>query len=254
KTSIPLPVDVVVATEFSATAPTTVKSVSDIDAEDMILDIGPQTAEQFAGIIAQMKTIIWNGPVGVFEFDSCADGTRAVARAVADSSGFSIAGGGETIAAIDKFGVTEDISYISTGGGAFLEFVQGETLPAVEILEQMGSWLKNSVTWKWKTRIHMALISLRQLLDHAAEHNYGVAAFNVNNLEQVRAIMEGANEVNSPVILQASAGARKYAGSNFLRPLLQAAIEEFPHIPIVMHQDHGVSPAVCQRSIQLGFS
>src|SRR5690606_6035261 len=139
KTSIPLPVDVVVATEFSATAPTTVKNVSDIDAEDMILDIGPQTAEQFAGIIAQMKTIIWNGPVGVFEFDSCADGTRAVARAVADSSGFSIAGGGETIAAIDKFGVTEDISYISTGGGAFLEFVQGETLPAVEILEQMGS-------------------------------------------------------------------------------------------------------------------
>lgn len=139
KTSIPLPVDVVVATEFSATAPTTVKSVSDIDAEDMILDIGPQTAEQFAGIIAQMKTIIWNGPVGVFEFDSCADGTRAVARAVADSSAFSIAGGGETIAAIDKFGVTADISYISTGGGAFLEFVQGETLPAVEILEQMGS-------------------------------------------------------------------------------------------------------------------
>jgi len=139
KTSIPLPVDVVVATEFSATAPTTVKSVSDIDAEDMILDIGPQTAEQFAGIIAQMKTIIWNGPVGVFEFDSCADGTRAVARAVADSSAFSIAGGGETIAAIDKFGVTEDISYISTGGGAFLEFVQGETLPAVEILEQMGT-------------------------------------------------------------------------------------------------------------------
>jgi len=139
KTSIPLPVDVVVATEFSATAPTTVKSVSDIDAEDMILDIGPQTAEQFAGIIAQMKTIIWNGPVGVFEFDSCADGTRAVARAVADSSAFSIAGGGETIAAIDTFGVTEDISYISTGGGAFLEFVQGETLPAVEILEQMGT-------------------------------------------------------------------------------------------------------------------
>ena len=139
KTSIPLPVDVVVATEFSATAPTTVKSVSDIDAEDMILDIGPQTAEQFAGIIAQMKTIIWNGPVGVFEFDSCADGTRAVARAVADSSAFSIAGGGETIAAIDKFGVTADISYISTGGGAFLEFVQGGTLPAVEILEQMGS-------------------------------------------------------------------------------------------------------------------
>ncbi|MDT8429653.1 MAG: class II fructose-bisphosphate aldolase [Pseudomonadales bacterium] len=100
----------------------------------------------------------------------------------------------------------------------------------------------------------MALISLRQLLDHAAEHAYGVPAFNVNNLEQVRAIMEAADEVNSPVILQASAGARKYAGSNFLKHLIQAAIEEFPHIPIVMHQDHGVSPAVCQRSIQLGFS
>ncbi|MBL4819602.1 MAG: fructose-bisphosphate aldolase class II, partial [Gammaproteobacteria bacterium] len=100
----------------------------------------------------------------------------------------------------------------------------------------------------------MALISLRQLLDHAAENNYGVPAFNVNNLEQVRAIMEGANEVNSPVILQASAGARKYAGSNFLKHLIQAAIEEFPHVPIVMHQDHGVSPGVCQRSIQLGFS
>lgn len=100
----------------------------------------------------------------------------------------------------------------------------------------------------------MALISLRQLLDHAAEHTYGVPAFNVNNLEQVRAIMMGAEEVNSPVILQASAGARKYAGSNFLKHLILAAIEEFPHIPIVMHQDHGVSPAICQRSIQLGFS
>lgn len=100
----------------------------------------------------------------------------------------------------------------------------------------------------------MALISLRQLLDHAAEHTYGVPAFNVNNLEQVRAIMMGADELNSPVILQASAGARKYAGSNFLRHLISAAIEEFPHIPIVMHQDHGTSPAICQQSIQLGFS
>ena len=100
----------------------------------------------------------------------------------------------------------------------------------------------------------MALISLRQLLDHAAENGYGVPAFNVNNLEQIRAIMEAADELNSPVILQASAGARKYAGSNFLKHLIQAAIEEFPRIPIVMHQDHGVSPAVCQRSIQLGFS
>jgi fructose-bisphosphate aldolase class II len=100
----------------------------------------------------------------------------------------------------------------------------------------------------------MALISLRQLLDHAAENDYGVPAFNVNNLEQIRAIMEGADESNSPVILQASAGARKYTGSNFLKHLIQGALEEFPHIPIVMHQDHGFTPAICQRSIQLGFS
>jgi len=100
----------------------------------------------------------------------------------------------------------------------------------------------------------MALISLRQLLDHAAEYGYGVPAFNVNNLEQTRAIMEAADATNSPVIMQASAGARKYAGAPFLRHLILAAIEEFPHIPVVMHQDHGTSPAVCQRSIQLGFS
>lgn len=100
----------------------------------------------------------------------------------------------------------------------------------------------------------MALVSMRQLLDHAAENDYGVPAFNVNNLEQMRAIMEGADATDSPVIVQASAGARKYAGPNFLRHLILAAIEEFPHIPVVMHQDHGASPAVCQRSIQLGFS
>lgn len=100
----------------------------------------------------------------------------------------------------------------------------------------------------------MALVSLRQLLDHAAEFNYGVPAFNVNNLEQMRAIMEAADKTDSPVIVQASAGARKYAGAPFLRHLILAAVEEFPHIPVVMHQDHGVSPAVCQRSIQLGFS
>ncbi|MET1256865.1 class II fructose-bisphosphate aldolase [Aliikangiella maris] len=100
----------------------------------------------------------------------------------------------------------------------------------------------------------MALISMRQLLDHAAEFGYGVPAFNVNNLEQMRAIMEAADETDSPVIVQASAGARKYAGAPFLRHLILAAIEEFPHIPVVMHQDHGTSPAVCQRSIQLGFS
>ncbi len=100
----------------------------------------------------------------------------------------------------------------------------------------------------------MALVSMRQLLDHAAEHGYGVPAFNVNNLEQMRAIMEAADKTCSPVIVQASAGARKYAGAPFLRHMILAAIEEFPHIPVVMHQDHGVSPAVCQRSIQLGFS
>lgn len=100
----------------------------------------------------------------------------------------------------------------------------------------------------------MALISLRELLDHAAEHNYGVPAFNVNNLEQMRAIMEAADQTNSPVIVQASAGARKYAGANFLRHLILAALEEFPHIPVCMHQDHGTSPAICQRSIQMGFS
>ncbi|MCF6807767.1 fructose-bisphosphate aldolase class II [Thiotrichales bacterium 19S9-12] len=100
----------------------------------------------------------------------------------------------------------------------------------------------------------MPLVSLRQLLDHAAENQYGLPAFNVNNLEQIRAVMEAANEVDSPVILQASAGARKYAGSNFIRHLVLAAIAEYPHLPVVMHQDHGTSPAVCQRSIQLGFS
>src|SRR3569833_820861 len=100
----------------------------------------------------------------------------------------------------------------------------------------------------------MALISLRQLLDHAAERGYGVPAFNVNNLEQMRAIMEAAAETDSPVIVQASAGARKYAGSSFLRHMILAAVEEWPEIPVVMHQDHDVSPAVCQRSIQLGFT
>ena len=100
----------------------------------------------------------------------------------------------------------------------------------------------------------MALVSMRQLLDHAAEFGYGVPAYNVNNVEQMRAIMEAADKTNSPVIVQASAGARKYAGAPFLRHLILAATEEFPHIPVVMHQDHGTSPSVCQRSIQLGFS
>jgi phosphoglycerate kinase len=135
-TEIPLPIDVVVAKTFAADASATVKLVSEIADTDMILDIGPQTAELFAGIIADMKTIIWNGPVGVFEYEQFASGTRAVANAIAENDGFSIAGGGETIEAIDKFGITDKVSYISTGGGAFLEFVQGEVLPAVKVLDR----------------------------------------------------------------------------------------------------------------------
>lgn len=138
KTSIPLPVDVVVAKEFSADAQASIKDVSDVADDDMILDIGPKTAAMLAEIIAGMKTIIWNGPLGVFEFDAFAGGTRAVANAIADNSGFSIAGGGETISAIDAFGITDQVSYISTGGGAFLEFVQGDVLPAVAMLETRG--------------------------------------------------------------------------------------------------------------------
>ena len=139
QTSIPLPIDVVVAKEFSAEAAATTKLVAEISDDDMILDIGPQTAAMFADTIAAMKTIIWNGPVGVFEIPQFAHGTEAIAKAVATNTGFSIAGGGETIAAIDTFGVTESISYISTGGGAFLEYVQGEVLPAVDILLQRAA-------------------------------------------------------------------------------------------------------------------
>jgi phosphoglycerate kinase len=138
RTDIPIPVDVVVASEFSETAAATVKKVYDIDADDMILDVGPETAKRLADMIGTMKTIIWNGPVGVFEFEQFSGGTKAVAEAVAANQGFSIAGGGETIAAIDKFQVTDRISYISTGGGAFLEYVQGSILPAVQILESRG--------------------------------------------------------------------------------------------------------------------
>lgn len=136
KTSIPLPVDVVVAKTFSADAVAVTKAVADVEDDDMILDIGPKTIDKLSAIIAGMKTIIWNGPVGVFEFDAFAKGTKAIAEAVAANNGFSIAGGGETIQAIDKFAVTDKVSYISTGGGAFLEFVQGEVLPAVAILEK----------------------------------------------------------------------------------------------------------------------
>jgi len=135
-TDIPLPVDVMVATEFSDTAPATLKSVDDVAEDDMILDVGPKTSKQFADIINGMKTILWNGPVGVFEFEAFAAGTESLARAIADNDGFSIAGGGETITAIDKYGISDAISYISTGGGAFLEFVEGKTLPAVAILAE----------------------------------------------------------------------------------------------------------------------
>ena len=134
--SIPMPTDVIVAKEFDVNAVAVKKLVIDIEDDDMILDIGPVTAMLFAEIIGNMKTIIWNGPVGVFEFAQFSNGTQAVAKAIADCAGFSIAGGGETIAAIDKYAITDKVSYISTGGGAFLEYVQGAVLPAVEILEK----------------------------------------------------------------------------------------------------------------------
>ena len=135
---IPVPVDVVVAPEFSATAPATVKPVDAVGADDMILDIGPQTAQRYAALIAKAGTVVWNGPVGVFEFDAFGHGTEALARAIAASNAFSIAGGGDTLAAVDKYGIRKDVSYISTGGGAFLEFLEGKTLPAVAALEARG--------------------------------------------------------------------------------------------------------------------
>ena len=135
KVSVPLPVDVVVAKAFAADAEASVKAVADVAEDDMILDIGPQTAANFAELLKTAKTVLWNGPVGVFEFDQFAGGTQVLAEAIAASDAFSIAGGGDTLAAIDKFGVADKISYISTGGGAFLEFVEGKVLPAVEMLE-----------------------------------------------------------------------------------------------------------------------
>ena len=132
---IPLPLDVVVAPAFAADAPATVKAVDAVGADDMILDIGPATAARYAELIAQAGTVVWNGPVGVFEFDAFAAGTEAVARAIAASKAFSIAGGGDTLAAVDKFGIASEVSYISTGGGAFLEFLEGKTLPAVAALQ-----------------------------------------------------------------------------------------------------------------------
>lgn len=139
KVEIPLPTDVVVAKEFAESAEATTKAVEDVADDDMILDIGPNTANQLAEILKGARTILWNGPVGVFEFDQFGNGTKVLAHAIADSEAFSIAGGGDTLAAIDKYEVEGDISYISTGGGAFLEFVEGKTLPAVAILEERGS-------------------------------------------------------------------------------------------------------------------
>ncbi len=136
---VPLPVDVVCAKELSPTAPATTKMSSAIASDDLILDVGPKTAARFADLLQQAGTIVWNGPVGVFEYEPFAGGTRAVAQAVASSSAFSVAGGGETVAALAKFGVTDKIGYVSTAGGAFLEFLEGKKLPAVAILEQRAA-------------------------------------------------------------------------------------------------------------------
>ncbi|NLA69368.1 MAG: phosphoglycerate kinase [Gammaproteobacteria bacterium] len=135
---IPVPTDVVVAPAFAADAPATVKAVGAIGADDMVLDIGPETAQRYAALIAGAGTVVWNGPVGVFEFDAFGKGTQTLARAIADSKAFSIAGGGDTLAAVDKYGIADGVGYISTGGGAFLEFLEGKTLPAVAALEQRG--------------------------------------------------------------------------------------------------------------------
>lgn len=133
---IPVPTDVVTGTEFSESTPATLKAVSAVNDADMIFDIGPETAKTLAAIIKQAGTIVWNGPVGVFEFDQFGEGTKALAMAIADSDAFSIAGGGDTLAAVEKYGIEDRVSYISTGGGAFLEFLEGKTLPAVAILDR----------------------------------------------------------------------------------------------------------------------
>ncbi|MGI9205071.1 MAG: phosphoglycerate kinase [Woeseiaceae bacterium] len=139
RAEIPVPGDVIVADEFAADAAASIRSVNDVGDDELILDIGPETAGRFAAILREAGTIIWNGPVGVFEFDQFGTGTEAVARAIANSNAFSVAGGGDTLAAIDKYQVAGKISYISTGGGAFLEFVEGKKLPAVEILESRAA-------------------------------------------------------------------------------------------------------------------
>ncbi|HSX64169.1 MAG TPA: phosphoglycerate kinase [Pseudoxanthomonas sp.] len=135
---IPVPSDVVAAKEFKADSPASVKPVAGVDSDDLILDIGPDTAARYAELIKAAGTVVWNGPVGVFEFDAFGKGTETLARAIAESKAFSIAGGGDTLAAVDKYGIAGDISYISTGGGAFLEFLEGKTLPAVAALEARG--------------------------------------------------------------------------------------------------------------------
>ena len=139
RAEIPVPTDVVVGNEFSPDATATVRALHAVADDELILDIGPATASQFAEILQSAGTIIWNGPVGVFEIDQFGGGTEVVSRAIAASSAFSIAGGGDTLAAIDKYGIADDVSYISTGGGAFLEFVEGKKLPAVEILERRAA-------------------------------------------------------------------------------------------------------------------
>jgi len=136
---VPIPIDVVCAKEFSVDAKATVKDAKEVAPDDLILDIGPKTASQLAGILGKAGTIVWNGPVGVFEFDRFGAGTKTIAQAIAGSPAFSIAGGGDTVAAITKYGIENKIGYISTGGGAFLEFLEGKKLPAVEILEQRAS-------------------------------------------------------------------------------------------------------------------
>jgi len=133
---IPIPSDVVVANEFAETAKATVKAAAQVTGDELILDVGPETAGRYAEMLSRAGTVLWNGPVGVFEYEQFGHGTEALARAIAASEAFSIAGGGDTLAAIDKYGVAADISYISTGGGAFLEFLEGKTLPAVAILEE----------------------------------------------------------------------------------------------------------------------
>lgn len=136
---IPIPTDVVVGDRFSADAKAVTKAVDEVSGDDQIFDIGPETAQKLAGMLENAGTILWNGPVGVFEFDQFGSGTKVLAEAIANSKAFSIAGGGDTLAAIDKYGIADKISYISTGGGAFLEFLEGKTLPAVAILEARGS-------------------------------------------------------------------------------------------------------------------